>query len=375
MRRVDTFLRFVTALLVLIGLVMLYSTSSARSSDPNFYLKRQLLWLFALGLPICIFTSMMDYHFWRKYSWPLLACAAVLLILVLIPGIGVRVKGSARWLGVGPFRVQPSEFAKIATVVGMAAYMSRYGRQAAKLLRGIFVPLAGLGIFAVLLVLEPDYGATVITVMIGLLIMFAGGTPLAYIAVLGVCGAGAIVALVFQNANRLGRIKAFLHPEDYPDQAYHLTQSLYAFYLGGLSGVGLGNSMQKRFYLPEAHTDFIFAIIAEELGFFASLAVLLLFVMYFLCGMYISYRAEDSFGRLLGFGLTMMIGMQAMVNIAVVTGLGPTKGLALPFISYGGSNLISSLAVTGILLSIAREPHTEGPALSRKGAKDRLHRV
>lgn len=375
MRRVDTLLRFVTALLVLIGLVILYSTSSARSVDPNFYLKRQLLWLFALGLPVCIFTSMLDYHFWRRYSWPLLGAAVVLLILVLIPGIGVRVKGSARWLGIGPFRVQPSEFAKIATVVAMATYMSRYGRQAAKILRGVMVPLAGLGLVALLLVLEPDYGATVITVLIGLMIMFAGGTPIFYVAVLGTAGVGAIVALIFQNANRLGRIKAFLHPEDYPDQAYHLTQSLYAFYLGGVSGVGLGNSMQKRFYLPEAHTDFIFAIIAEELGFFASLGVLLLFVMYFLCGMYISYRADDSFGRLLGFGLTMVIGMQAMVNIAVVTGLGPTKGLALPFISYGGSNLITSLAMTGMLLSIARDASPVGETTTRRGAKDRLHRV
>lgn len=375
MHRIDTLLRFVTTLLVLIGLVILYSTSSARSIDPHFFLKRQVIWLFAIGVPICFATSVLDYRVWRRYCWPLLGLAAVLLVLVLIPGIGIRVKGSARWLGFGPFRVQPSEFAKIAVVAAMASYMSRYGRQGGQLLKGLVYPLGGLGLFALLLVLEPDYGATAIIVAIGLTIMFAGGTRLAYLLVLGVGGLGGLAALVFQNPNRLGRVKAFLYPELYPDQAYHLTQSLYAFHLGGLSGVGLGNSMQKRFYLPEAHTDFIFSIIAEELGFFASLGVLLLFALYFICGMLISFRANDSFGRLLGFGVTMVIGLQAAVNIAVVTGLGPTKGLALPFISYGGSNLVTSLVMTGILLSISRDTCTAERTGTHRKARDRVHQL
>ena len=373
MRRVDTLLQFATTSLVLIGLVVLYSTSSARSSDPHFFLKRQLTWLLVMGVPAYCVLSRLDYHIWRKYCWPFLGICAFLLVLVLIPGIGIRVKGSARWLGVGPFRIQPSEFAKIAIVAGMAAYMSRYGRQGRQLLKGLIYPLSGLGVFALLLVLEPDYGATAIIVLIGLVVMFAGGTRFAYLLVLGLAGLGGFVALIFQNPNRLGRVKAFLYPELYPDQAYHLTQSLYAFYLGGLTGVGLGNSMQKRFYLPEAHTDFIFAIIAEELGFLASIAVLLLFALYFACGMWISFRASDTFGRLLGFGITMMIGLQAAVNIAVVTGLAPTKGLALPFISYGGSNLISSLMMTAILSSIARGSADGNGVTSRAKAKDRLH--
>jgi len=375
MRRVDRLLRCVTTLLVLVGLVILYSTSSARGSDPHFFLKRQLIWLFLIGVPVFVVTSTMDYRIWRRFCWPLLGLTVVLLVLVLIPGIGIRVKGSARWLGFGPFRIQPSEFAKIAVIAAMATYMSRYGRQGGQLLKGLIYLLGGLGGLALLLILEPDFGATAVIVAIGLAIMFAGGTRLAYLTVLGFGGLGAIAAFVFQNPNRLGRIKAFLYPELYPDQAYHLTQSLYAFYLGGLSGVGLGNSMQKRFYLPEAHTDFIFAIIAEELGFFASLGVLLLFALYFLCGMIISFRASDSFGRLLGYGLTMMIGIQAAVNIAVVTGLGPTKGLALPFISYGGSNLVTSLAMTGILLSISRDTHTGQVNGSHRKAKDRLHQA
>lgn len=373
MRRVDSLLRFATISLVLIGLVILYSTSSARSSDPHFFLKRQLTWLLVIGVPSFYLVSILDYHVWRRLCWPMLAICAVLLVLVLIPGIGIRVKGSARWLGFGPFRIQPSEFAKIAIIAGMAAYMSRYGRQGGQLLKGLIYPLSGLGVFALLLVLEPDYGATAIIVTIGLAIMFAGGTRAAYLLVLGAAGLGGFAVMIFQNPNRLGRVKAFLYPELYPDQAYHLTQSLYAFYLGGLTGVGLGNSMQKRFYLPEAHTDFIFAIIAEELGLLASIAVLLLFALYFVCGMLISFRAADSFGRLLGFGITMMIGVQAAVNIAVVTGLAPTKGLALPFISYGGSNLITTLVMTAILLSIARGSAEGGAQASRAKAKDRLH--
>jgi cell division protein FtsW len=374
MRRVDGLLRFVTTVLVLLGLVILYSTSSARSSDPHFFLKRQFVWL-VIGTASCYLVSLLDYRMWRRYCWLLLGITAALLVLVLIPGIGIRVKGSARWLGVGPFRIQPSEFGKIAVIAGMATYMSRFGRQGHLFFKGFLVPLSGLGVFALLLLLEPDYGATFILCAIGGLVMFAGGTRVMYLLMLVIGGVGGLVIMVFQNPNRLGRVKAFLYPELYPDQAYHLTQSLYAFYLGGMSGVGLGNSMQKRFYLPEAHTDFIFAIIAEELGFFASIGVLLLFLLYFLCGMIISFRARDSFGRLLGFGVTMMIGIQAAVNIAVVTGLGPTKGLALPFISYGGSNLVSSLLMTGILLSIARDTYTEEDQGKRRHAKDRAHRV
>jgi len=372
MRRVDSLLRFATTSLVLVGLVILYSTSSARSSDPHFFLKRQLTWLFLIGIPSFYFVSILDYRIWRRWCWSLLGVSALLLILVLIPGIGIRVKGSARWLGFGPFRMQPSEFAKIAIIAGMAAYMSRYGRQGGQFLKGLVYPLSGLGFFAILLLLEPDYGATAIIGSIGIAIMFAGGTRIGYLLFLGAGGLCAFGALILHNPNRLARVKAFLSPELYPDQAYHLTQSLYAFYLGGLTGVGLGNSMQKRFYLPEAHTDFIFAIIAEELGFLASIAVLLLFVLYFICGMLISFRASDSFGRLLGFGITMMIGLQAAVNIAVVTGLAPTKGLALPFISYGGSNLISSLVLTAILLSIARCSDPDGEQAARAKAKDRL---
>ncbi len=372
MRRVDTLLRFATTSLILVGLVILYSTSSARGSDPHFFLKRQLTWLLLFGVPSFYFVSVLDYRIWRRLCWPMLLVSALLLALVLIPGIGIRVKGSARWLGFGPFRIQPSEFAKIAIIAGMAAYMSRYGRQGGQFLKGLVYPIAGLGIFAVLLVLEPDYGATLIIGVIGVAIMFAGGTRIAYLVVLMVSGLGAFGTLILQNPNRLGRVKAFLFPELYPDQAYHLTQSLYAFYLGGVTGGGLGNSMQKRFYLPEAHTDFIFAIIAEELGLLASSAVLLLFVLYFVCGMLISFRAPDSFGRLLGFGITLMVGLQAVVNIAVVTGLAPTKGLALPFISYGGSNLISSLILTGILISISKASVPNGDLSSLAKAKDRL---
>ncbi len=372
MRRAAALLCGVTTALVLIGLIMLYSTSSARNADPHYFLKRQAIWLLIFALPVGVLFARLDYRIWKRYAIPLLVGTAVLLVLVLIPGIGLRVKGSARWLGLGPLRLQPSEWGKIVLIVGMAAYMSRFGRQGGELVRGFLLPVGMLGVMALLLVLEPDYGAAALYLMIGIILMFAGGTYFRYIVVLSLVGLSGLVALVFHNPNRLARIKAFLHPQLHPDQAYHLQQSLYAFQSGGLFGVGLGNSMQKRFYLPEAHTDFIFAIIAEELGFFASLAVLFGFLLYLLCGLFISFRARDSFGRLLGFGMTMLVFLQAIINMAVVTGLAPTKGLALPFISYGGSSLVTSIAMTGILVSIAWDGEDESGG-ARKHARDRAH--
>ncbi len=374
MRKAATLLCLVTTALVLLGLVILYSTSSARNVDPHYFLKRQAIWLFVFAVPSACLLARLDYRVWRRFAIPLVLVTAFLLVLVLVPGIGLRVKGSSRWLGLGPLRVQPSEFGKIAIIAGMAAYMSRYGRLGDQVLRGALIPLTILGVFFVLLALEPDYGAAALYVLIGLVIMYAGGTRFLYLAGLACMGAAGLVVLVFHNPNRLARIKAFLDPEAYPDQAYHLTQSLYAFNLGGWHGVGLGNSMQKRFYLPEAHTDFIFSIVAEELGFFASVSVLLLFLLYFFCGLFISFRARDTFGRLLGFGLVMMIFLQALINLIVVTGLGPTKGLALPFLSYGGSSLVASLAITGILVSIARDGEEEGGG-ARKRARDRAHEL
>ncbi len=375
MRRAATMLIAIVLILLAIGIVMLYSTSSARGSLPLFYLKRQLLWL-CIAIIVGTVVSKVDYHLWRRFAVPLVLLTVLLLLCVFVPGIGTKVKGSYRWLKLGPIRFQPSELAKIAVIVGMSTWMAIFRRQASDLKLGLLYPLCGLGVVVGLVFLEPDYGTTFVTVAVGMSIMFAAGTKFSHLVVTAFLGAVAFGLAIMQSEVRRGRILSFMWPEKFPEQAYHLKQSIIAFKMGGLWGVGLGNSMQKRIYLPEAHTDFILAILAEEFGFAGTILVLLLFVGIFVYGMTISYQAADPFGRLLGFGITMMISLQAAFNVAVVTGCVPTKGLPLPFISYGGSSLVMALAMVGILLSIAQ--YTEEEELDGKGTrsiKDRAHRV
>jgi cell division protein FtsW len=373
MRRAATLMIAIVLVLIALGIVMLYSTSSARTADPHFYLRRQLLWLF-ISIIVGTFVAKFEYRHWQRLAIPLVLVTIVLLILVFVPGVGTKVKGSYRWLKLGPVRFQPSELAKFATIVGMATWMARFGRRASEFRMGLLYPFLWLGAIIGLVFLEPDFGTTFVTTAVGMAIMFVGGTRVGHLVVTGVAGLCAFTIAIMQSTERLERILAFLWPDKYPDQAYHLAQSKVAFIMGGAFGVGLGNSMQKRFYLPEAHTDFILSIIAEELGFIATLLVILLFVGFFICGMTISSRATEPFGRLLGFGLTMMISLQAAINVGVVTGCLPTKGLPLPFISYGGSSLMMSVAMCAVLLSIAQ--HTEADDGKRtRSIKDRAHRL
>ncbi len=353
MRRAAATLSVIVTALTVLGLVMLYSTSSARTATPHFYVQRQFAWL-VVAVAVAVVVSRMDYRLWRRLAIPLAVVTTLLLVMVFVPGVGARVKGSYRWIRLGPFGFQPSELSKLAVIVCMSAYMAKFGRQGHLFTKGLLFPMLGLGVMAALVILEPDFGTTFTITLVGMCIMFAGGTRVSFLLATGASGLALFVVAIFYDPVRLGRVMSFLWPGKYTELAYHLTQSLDAFYLGGAMGVGLGNSMQKRFYLPEAHTDFILAIIAEELGVVASLLVLVLFVGYFLCGMSISRQVSDPFGRLLGYGVTMMITLQAAINMAVVTGLAPTKGLPLPFISYGGSSLVISVAMSAVLLSIAR---------------------
>ncbi|MBT3192674.1 MAG: putative lipid II flippase FtsW [Verrucomicrobia bacterium] len=373
MRRAATLMIAFVLMLIALGIVMLYSTSSARTIDPHFYLKRQLLWLF-LSIIAGTAVAKFDYHYWQRLAIPLFVVTLILLVLVFVPGIGAKVKGSFRWLKLGPFRFQPSELAKLACIVGMATWMARFGRRAKEFRMGLFYPFCALSCMIGLVFLEPDFGTTFVTTMVGMAIMFVGGTKFTYLLATGVAGLSLFTVAIMQSTERLERILAFLWPDKYPDQAYHLAQSKIAFIMGGPFGVGLGNSMQKRFYLPEAHTDFILSIVAEELGFVATLLVILLFVGIFFCGMTISSRATEPFGRLLGFGVTMMLSLQAAINVGVVTGCLPTKGLPLPFLSYGGSSLMMSIVMCSILLSIAQ--HTEeDDGKTTRSIKDRAHRL
>ncbi len=373
MRRAATMLISIVLVLFLVGIVMLYSTSSARGSVPLFYLKRQLVWL-CVAIIAGTVVSKLDYHLWKKFALPLVVVTIILLVCVFVPGIGAKVKGSYRWIKLGPIRFQPSELAKLAAIAGVSTWMSIFGRRAGEFKYGLLYPFGGLSVVIGLVFLEPDYGTTFVTIIVGMAIMFAAGTKFFHLLVTAVIGILLFGLAIMQSPVRQGRILSFLWPEKFPDQAYHLKQSIIAFKMGGLWGVGLGNSMQKRIYLPEAHTDFILAIIAEELGFIATLLVVLLFVGIFICGITISYRASDSFGRLLGFGITMMISLQAAFNIGVVTGCLPTKGLPLPFISYGGSSLVMATVMVAILLSIA-QCSEDGGGKSARSVKDQAHRL
>jgi cell division protein FtsW len=302
---------------------------------------------------------------------PFFVFTVALLVMVLIPGVGHAVKGSRRWLVFG----QPSELGKFAAVLFLAWWMARIQRRAHEFKWGAFIPVTGLGIILGLIFKEPDFGTTMLIALVGMSIMFVGGSRPTYLLIFGALGGAGFTLAIMQNAERMSRIIAFLNPEKYAkDEAFQLLNAIYAFVVGGGKGVGLGHGLQKHFYLPEAHTDFIFAIIGEELGLGASLMVVVLFFVFLVCGMRIAFRAPDHFGKMLGFGITLMITLQAVINIAVVTGSMPTKGLPLPFISFGGSSLAVSVAMVGILVNISRQIGDETGDGEERFIRDTAHR-
>jgi cell division protein FtsW len=359
MHKAASTLTAIVLALLSIGIVMLASTSSVRGAatfdDAGYFIKRQLIWLALAGV-VGVLTARFDYHWWQRRPIVLGTgiLALLVLIAVIIPGVGTKIGGSYRWLRVGPFSLQASELAKFAMVILMVNWVVWNSRRMERLKEGLLIPLGGLVLMLGLLLLEPDFGTTMLSGSVAMLLLYAGGTQIGYLAVAAVTGLCLFSLAVMHDPVRMMRILAFVMPEKYPDAAYHLAQSKIAFIHGGWAGVGLGNSLQKQFYLPEAHTDFILAIIGEELGFLATGVVVLLFLGILVCGLTISHYAPDPFGRMLAFGFTMLTVLQAVINIGVVTGCLPTKGLPLPFISYGGSSLIMSVAGTGVLLNIAR---------------------
>lgn len=380
MRTASATITVIVVILVSLGLVMLASTSTIRGAsefnDPHFFLKKQVVWV-ALAATCGFIAACFDYHEWRR-PWVMGVLASITLLgllLVFVPGIGRRVGGSYRWIRLGFFSIQPSEIAKLLSIVGVSLWMARIGRRAAEFKPGILYPLLGLGLLMGLVIAEPDYGTTVLIGSVGMALMFVGGAHAGWLSLIAGGGVGVLAVAIALNPNRAGRVLAFLFPEKYPEVAYHLTQSKLAFLNGGWKGVGLGNSMQKQHYLPEAHTDFILAIIGEELGIIATLAIVVLFAVLLFCGLYISRKARDPFGRLLAFGLTLMLTLQAAINVAVVTGCVPTKGLPLPFISYGGSSMIASLTAIGMLINVALHGTAEYNDRHDKPIRDRLNRA
>jgi cell division protein FtsW len=375
MRKTISLFIAIVLILTTLGILMLASASSAKYEDSTYFWKRQLLWLVLSFLMACI-AARFDYRYYRKLAIPLGVISLVLLVLVRIPGIGTIINGSYRWLRFGPMTVQPSEISKLAIIILFSWWLAQNQRRIDEFKRGILIPFSILGCYAVLLIVEPDFGTTMLVSSVVIFMMYLGGVKIAPLLVTGLCGLMGVIFLIFQNQERMSRILAFLDPQKYEqDKAWQLINSMRAFAGGNLFGVGFGNSMQKYHYLPEAHTDFIFPIIGEELGLIASLVVLLLYVTLFILGLKIAFTAKDDFGRLLAFGITLMITMQALINFAVVTGCVPTKGLALPFISYGGSSLVISGVMVGILVNVAHAGMHKPSTASRKLFKDRARKV
>jgi cell division protein FtsW len=369
MRRKSAYILFLAVLgLLVIGIVMLFSTSAyARDShgDVYFFIKRQAIWI-GIGLVACIFAALMNYQFWQKTWWLWFAVALAALALCYIPHIGMRINGSRRWVGYGPITFQPSEFAKIATIIFLAAWFARREKPDGNVLSEFIIPLAIISVPAALVLGEVDLGTTALIGTTAFVVMFIAGINSLWLGGLAVAGLGGLLVVATQISERMGRLSAFLHPQNYKDDAgLQQMQALIAWGSGGMDGLGLGNGRQKMLYLPYAHTDFIFPIIGEELGLRFSLLVVFLFVVIIVCGIMIALHARDRFGLLLGCGIVSLLALQAAVNIGVTTSLLPNKGLPLPFISYGGSNLAACMFAIGVLVNIYRQGILEPPPVKR----------
>lgn len=346
------------ALILAIGIIMVYSASAVLAfhefGDRYYYVKRQLLFA-GLGVCALIFTMNMNYLVWRKWAKIALIICFVLLVIVLIPGVGVVRGGARSWLGISSFGIQPSEFMKLAMILFLAKWLSEKQQTITLFVKGLLPPL-GMALLAFgLIMLQPDLGSGAVMVAASLLLIFTAGAQLKHLGLLALAGAAGLVGLILAAPYRLQRISGFLDPWADPlGSGYQIIQSLYAIGPGGLVGLGLGMSRQKFSYLPEPQTDFIFSIVAEELGFIGGSALIVLFMIVIWRGIRTAIYAPDTFGSLLAVGITSIIGVQVLINIGVVIGMMPVTGITLPLVSYGGSSLTLLLTSLGILLNISR---------------------
>lgn len=378
MRRSRVVLGLCVLLLAAIGFVVLSSAGGPvglrLQGDNCYFVKQQAKWL-ALSLPLFAGALFFDYRKWRDCPWLTVALYVGMLALMSSVFAFREINGSQRWIILGPIRIQPSEFAKIGLVISVSVFLDKLGWRIELFRKGTLRALGLIGLPMILAVCEPDFGATMVLALTGGVLLFVGGMRIMHMAVLGAVGFVGVGSLLLANPNRMRRIAAWLPDgvktllsewcpwlgdlsvtdEQAREANHQLDQALVAIRNGGEGGVGFGNSMQKQLYLPENHTDFIFAIGAEEWGLGFSLLLLALFVTVFVCGIIIAFKAGDRLGRLMAFGMSFLIFFQALFNIGVVTGLLPTKGLALPFISYGGTNLMTALVAIGVLINISRQ--------------------
>lgn len=354
----DFVIFFAIIALLGLGVIMVYSSSAVSAyvnfDDSYYFLKRQLIWA-SLGVIAMLFTMNIDYHVWRKLAKPILFFTVFLLFLVLVPGLGKVVNGARRWLGFGSLYLQPSEIAKLSMVLFCATSLARNQDKITSFTKGIMPHLAILLLIFGLILKEPDLGTALAIGATVFILLFSAGAKVAHLASLTITGVLGIIAAILVEPYRLKRLIAFSDPWADPlNTGYHIIQSLYAIGSGGLFGVGLGRSREKFLYLPEPHTDFIFAILGEELGFIGTVTVIVLFFLFAWRGYKVAISAPDVYGSMLAAGLTTMVTIQALMNIAVVTASMPVTGIPLPFLSFGGSALIFTLAGVGILLNISR---------------------
>jgi cell division protein FtsW len=356
----DYWLLAVTAVLTAIGVLMVYSSSSIMAAehykDGFYFLKRQ--GGFALfGMLLLVAAMRFDYHHLRRFAALGLLVSAVLLALVLVPGIGSSAGGAVRWIRIAGFSLQPSEMAKLALVLFMAHSLARKPEKSLRTFKfGVLPYLIILGMMLVMLMFQPDLGSAMTMGAVAMGMMLIAGTAFKHLLISVLPALPALYVAIWRVDYRRRRIMAFMDPWKYPsDEGFQITQSLIAFANGGWKGRGLGQSQQKLFFLPEAHTDFIFSVVGEEAGFIGVLTIAVLFLVLVWLGLRIAWMAPDEFGRYLAFGLTLLLGLEAFTNMAVVMSLLPTKGLALPFLSYGGSSLVMSLVAVGVLLNVSSQ--------------------
>ena len=347
------FVTAVAVVLTLLGLIMLFSAAQSASGGAYRMLIKQAMWTIVaiVGFVIAARTPV---DFLRRHVWVFYAISVFGLILILVPGIGIKVNGAQRWLGFGPVRLQASEFAKIGLVLAMAHYLALNQREIKSFVKGFMIPCCMIGAICGLVILQPDFGTTFLLGAVGAVMLFQAGANLFFLFPSAVLATGLFSVLVYLDPVRLRRVTAFLDVEaNLNDGAYQLWQGILAFGAGGTTGVGLGRGRQQLSFLPEAHTDFIFAVIGEELGLISAFVVLL-FMLVFVVASWHARKAHRLFDYLLLQGSLLAVTLQALINVGVVTGCLPTKGMSLPFISYGGSNLVVTFVLVGFIVNVMR---------------------
>ena len=375
--RIDVLLLGATLVLLAMGLIMVTSASISvadqKTGQPFYYLVRQTVYVI-MGLAAGFAVTRVPIDFWQRHGTKLLIAGIALLALVLIPGIGREVNGSMRWIRFGVFNLQPSELVKLFTVIYLPGYLMRHGQEVQSSMSGLIKPTVILLIICALLLLEPDFGAATVILMTGLTVMFLGGVRLWQFSLFMLGMLAVLAGLALSSPYRVERLTSFMNPWADPfNSGFQLIQALIAFGRGNVTGVGLGDSVQKLFYLPEAHTDFLFAIMAEELGYISTVVVIGLFALIIWRSFRIGQLAEQQeklYSAYLSYGIGLWLGFQAFVNIGVNMGVLPTKGLTLPLMSFGGSSIVVTCIAIAILLRIYFELQSSGARRVRKETSD-----